>query len=232
MKKIIFAAVISCCVMLVSCEALSGIASQLQGLANLANCEYSLKNVNNLTIAGVNVKNITNGNISLADVAKLTTALVTKKVPLAMDVNVDVKNPTTTNAALTAMDWILQIDGADFANGVSTKAYDITAGKTTTIPLGVNTDIYSLFSSKGIESLKNFVSSFASDGTSSKVGLKIKPSINVGGTPISIPNYIKIEKGIGHTASNTGTGTSTSSSSSSNTGSSSHTGKVNEINKK
>ena len=61
MKKIIIAAVLSCCIMFVSCNALQGIASQLQGLANLANCEYALKNVSNLTVAGVNVKNITDG---------------------------------------------------------------------------------------------------------------------------------------------------------------------------
>lgn len=219
MKKIIIAAVLSCCIMFVSCNALQGIASQLQGLANLANCEYALKNVSNLTVAGVNVKNITDGKIGLADIAKLTAALVSKKVPLNMDVNIDVKNPTTSNAALTAMDWILEIDGTEFANGISNKAYDILAGKTTSIPLGVSTDIYSLFSSDGIESLKNFVSSFTSDGISSKVGLKIKPSLNVGGVSIPSPTYIKLEKGVGKkSGSSTSTSTSTNSNSGSNSG--------------
>lgn len=212
MKKIIFAALISGCMLLTSCDVLLGIANQLQGIANLANCEYSLKNINNISVAGVNVKNITNGNISLADVAKLSAALLTKNVPLSMDVNINVKNPTTNNASLTTLDWILELEGKEFCNGTSNKSYSINAGSTSAIPLSVSTDIYSLFSKNGIESLKNFVSSFASDGTSSKVGLKIKPSINVGGVDFPSPKFITLEKQVGGNSSTSTTTTNTNNS--------------------
>ena len=186
------------CLSLSACDLLQGLGDQVAGLANLANCEYSLKNVTGLTIGGVNVKKITNGNITAADVLNLTNALLSKKVPMAMNVNIDVKNPTDKNAAMTAMDWILDIDGSQFAQGNSTKNYTITKMKTTTVPLGVNTDLYSMFSKDGLGSLKNFVSSFKSDGTSSKVGLRIKPSLNVGGMQVPMPNYIKVEKKTGN----------------------------------
>ncbi|MBP5548439.1 MAG: hypothetical protein J6X58_06090 [Bacteroidales bacterium] len=191
------------CITLSACSLLQTTANQLAGLANLANCEYSLKNVSGLTIAGVNVKSITNGNISAADVLKLTSALVSKQVPMAMNVNIDVKNPTENNAMLSTMDWILDIDGKQFADGRNNNSYTITKNATTTVPLGVNTDLYSMFSKDGISSLKNFVSSFKNDGTSSKVGLRIKPSLNVGSYVVPMPNYIKVEK-------KTGTGTSNS----------------------
>ena len=93
-------AIVGVCTTLSACSVLSSLADQAVGLANLANCEYNLKNVSNLTVAGVNVKNLTNGNITAGDVLKLTTALVSKAVPMAMNVNIDIKNPTTTNAAL------------------------------------------------------------------------------------------------------------------------------------
>ena len=165
------------CVIFASCEILKSTADQISGLANLANCEYSLKNVSNLTIAGVNVKSLTNGKVSASDVINLSAALLNKKVPMSMDVNIDIKNPTEKNAALTA----------------------ITINKlaTTTVPLGVNTDLYSMFSKNGIESLKNFIGSFKNDGTSSKVGLRIKPSLNVGGVAVPMPNYINVEKKTG-----------------------------------
>lgn len=198
-KRIINIFVIAAaCLSLSACTMLQGLGSQLSGLANLANCEYSLKNVSNLNIAGVNVKDITNGNIGATDVLKLSTALLSKQVPMAMNVNIDVKNPTTQNAALTAMDWILDIDGSQFAQGNSAKNYTITKQQTTTVPLGVNTDLYSMFSKDGLNSLKNFVNSFKSDGTSSKVGLRIKPSLNVGGVQVPMPNYIKVEKKTGN----------------------------------
>lgn len=180
-----------------SCDVVNNLINQAASVANLYNCEYSLKDVNNLYIAGVSVQKIANGNISTADIVKLSTALVAKKVPISMDVNVNVKNPTTTNAALTALDWICEIDGTQFANGNTNQTYTITPNSTSAIPLTVNADIYSLFSQGGIESLKNFVSSFSNDGTSSKVALKIKPSLSVGGITIPAANYITIQKNVG-----------------------------------
>ncbi|MCR5192967.1 MAG: hypothetical protein K6D59_06655 [Bacteroidales bacterium] len=209
-KRIISAVIIAVVALAVSsCSIINSILQQADELANLANCEYSLKNVSNLNIAGVNVKNITNGNITATDVLKLSSALLSKQVPLSMDVNIDIKNPTEKNAALTAMDWILDIDGKQFADGNSPKNYTVTKKATTTVPLGVNTDLYSMFSKDGLNSLKNFVSSFKDDGTSSKVGLRIKPSLNVAGVQVPMPNYIKVEKKTGTNSSSTNTNTNT-----------------------
>ena len=197
MKKITFIMLLAGSILLSSCDVLTELASQFSSVANLANCEFNLKNVSNVTVAGVNVKNVTQGNLSAADVLKLVAAYQAKKVPLAMNVNVDVTNPTTTQAAMTALDWILAIDGTDMANGVNNKSYTIKPSATTTVPLGVNTDLGNLFSKKGVESLKNFASSFTSEGVSSKVGLRIRPQLSVGTTQVPFPNYITLEKKTG-----------------------------------
>ena len=197
-----------------SCDMLSSVANQVASVGNLANCDFSLKNVNNVSVADVNVKNLTQGKLSLADVAKLATAYQTKKVPLAMDLNVGVKNPTAQQAAMTAMNWILAIDGKDMANGVSNKSYTIKPNATTTVALPVQTDLGDLFSKQGLEALKTFASSFSSDGTSSKVGLRVKPSLNVGGTQVPFPNYIKLEKKTGNTTTTNNNSNSSNSSSS------------------
>lgn len=183
--------------MLSSCDIVNDLAGQVQSVANLKNCQFNMKNVSNVTVADVNVKNLSQGKLSATDVVKLVAAYQSKKVPLAMDVNVGVKNPTKQKAAMTALDWILAIDGADIANGVSKKSYTIKPSSTTTVALPVNTDLGQLFSSKGVEALKNFASSFTSDGTSSKVGLRVKPSLSVGSTQVPFPSYIKLEKKTG-----------------------------------
>ena len=198
MKKTALALVMAGSILLSSCDILSQLAGQVQSVANLANCEFNLKNVSNVSVAGVNVKNLTQGNLTATDIVKLVAAYQTKKVPLSMDVNVNVKNPTTTQAALTAMDWILAIDNSDVANGVSNKGFTVKPSTTTTVPLGVNTDLGDLFSKKGVESLKTFASSFTSEGVSSKVGLRIRPQLTVGTTQVPFPNYIKLEKKTGH----------------------------------
>jgi LEA14-like dessication related protein len=186
------------------------VASQFSSVANLANCEFALKNVSNVSVAGVNVKNLTNGNLSATDIVKLVAAYQSKQVPLNLNVNVDVKNPTQTQAAMTALDWILAIDGTDMANGVSSKNYTIKPSTTTTVPLPVSTDLGKLFSQKGLDALKNFASSFTSEGISSKVGLRVRPSLSVGTTQVPFPNYITLEKKTGTSSTTNSTTTPTS----------------------
>lgn len=197
MKKIALAILLTGSLVFASCDLLSQLTSQVSSIANLVNCEFNLKNVNNVSVAGVNVKNLTSGDISATDVLKLVAAYQSKQVPLSMDININVKNPTEHKASLTAMDWILAIDGTDVANGASNRTYTIKSKNTTTVPLGVSTDLGQLFSSKGVEALKNFASSFTNDGTSSKIGLRIRPSLSVGTSQVPFPNYIKLEKKTG-----------------------------------
>ncbi len=213
MKKITLVLALAGSILLSSCDVLTELASQFTSVANLANCDFSLKNVSNVTVAGVNVKNVTQGQLSATDVVKLVAAYQSKKVPLAMNVNVDVTNPTTTQAAMTALDWILAIDGTDMANGVNSNSYTIKPSATTTVPLGVNADLADLFSKKSVDALKTFASSFSNEGISSKVGLRVRPSLMVGTTQVPFPDYIKLEKKTGssatsgNTSGNTGVST-------------------------
>ncbi len=180
-------------ILLSSCDIINQLASDIAGVANLRNCKFALKNVNNVSVAGVNVKNLTSGNLSATDIVKLVAAYQSKKVPLSMNMNVGITNPTQQQASMTALDWILAIDGTDIANGANNRKYTIVPNATTTVPLGVNTDLGELFSKKGLDALKNFASSFSSNGTSSKVGIRVRPSMNVGSQQVSFPDYIKLE---------------------------------------
>lgn len=197
MKRIAFTLVVLGSMLFSSCDILNDMMNQANSVANLKNCQFSLKNVNNVNVAGVNVKNLSQGNLTAADVVKLVAAYQSKKVPLSMNVNMDVKNPTAQEAALSVLDWILAIDGKDMASGTNKQRYTIKPSTTSTVPLGVNTDLGDMFSQKGLEALKTFASSFTNEGISSKVGLRIKPSLVAGGTTIPYPGYIKLEKKTG-----------------------------------
>ena len=204
MKKSLVAVIVAGSLLCGSCTFLDNLANNLSSIANLVNCEYSLKDVSNVSVAGVNVKNVTSGNISATDVVKLVSAITAKSVPLALNVNINVKNPTTQNALLTMMDWALDVAQTEFATGVTNQNYNIVANNTTTVPLGVNTDLYRLFSSDGLESLKAFAGSFTSQGTSSQLGLRIRPSVSVAGQTIKSPSYIQIMKSTTSSSSNSG----------------------------
>lgn len=192
MKKIVIVCAALCCMLFSSCTMLDNLVNGLSSMANLVNCEYSLKNVSNVSVAGVNVKNVVNGNITATDVVLLAAAITNKQVPLSLDVNIDVKNPTQNAAMLNTMDWALDIAKTQFATGATTQSYNIRPNTTSTVPLGVNTDLYRIFSKDGINSLKTFAGSFNSEGKSSEVGLKIRPSLTVANQTIKSPNFISI----------------------------------------
>lgn len=208
MKKSLIIVAVACSLSLSSCTFLDNLANNLSSIANLANCEYSLQNVSNVSVAGVNVRNITSGQISATDVVMLASAITSKRVPLALNVNIGVKNPTDRNALLTTMDWALDVATQEFATGTTNQNYTINAKKTTTVPLGVSTDLYRLFSSSGIDALKTFASSFTKEGTSSQLGLRVRPSVSVAGQTIKSPSYIQIMKPATTTGTNTSTNTS------------------------
>lgn len=197
-KTIIAVAICSCALLFASCSFLQGLLGQAQAIANLANCTYTLTNVNNVSVAGVNLKKITNGQVNAADVITLSAALLQKKLPLSMDVNVNVKNPTNYDARLSTMDWALDIENTQFATGMVNQNRTIAAKKNATVPLAVGTDLYSLFSKNGIESVKKFAGSFKNDGTSSKVALRIRPHVNVAGMDMPT-SYITLSKNVGVT---------------------------------
>lgn len=199
MKKTIFAVTLcSFLLMCASCSLLQNFLGQAQAIANLANCEYTLTNVNNVSVAGVNLKKITNGQVGATDVIKLTAALVNKSLPLSMDVNVKVKNPTDYDARLANMDWALDIEKQQIATGLVNQNRNIGAKSTTTVPLAVGTDVYSLFSKNGIESVKKFAGSFKNDGTSSKVALRIRPHVTIANMDMPT-SYITLSKNVGVT---------------------------------
>ena len=216
MKKSLIIVAVASSLALTSCTFLDNLANNLSSIANLANCEYSLQNVSNVSVAGVNVRNIASGQISATDVVMLASAITSKKVPLALNVNIGVKTPTDRNALLTTMDWALDIAAKEFATGSTNQNYNINAKKTTTVPLGVSTDLYQLFSSTGVEALKTFASSFSKDGTSSQLGLRVRPAISVAGQTIKSPSYIQI---MSPSTSSTTSSTSTSTPSTTGKGS-------------
>ena len=190
-KSVILCAALSC-MLFSSCTLLDNLFNSLSSLANLMNCEYSLKNVSNVSVAGVNVKNVVNGNITATDVVLLTASIMNKQVPLSLDVNINVKNPTQNAAMLTTMDWALDISKTQFATGATNQSYNIKPKTTSTVPLGVSTDLYRIFSKEGLNSLKTFASSFNSEGKSSELGLKIRPSLTVANQVIKTPDYISL----------------------------------------
>ena len=173
--------------LLASCGALQ----QLSQLTNIKNCTFALDKVESVQVAGVNVMNLS--SFSATDLINLAACVKAKKVPVTLGVRVGVSNPGASTATVTRMDWLCTVDNKQMATGVVSDRYSVPAGGSVSIPLKVNMDAYDLFSSSGVDAIKAFINSFSKeDHTSSRVAVKVKPTVDLGSTTVTMPNYITL----------------------------------------
>lgn len=170
---------------------------QLQELQSLAKCDFKLRSVDNITLAGVNIQQKQDmSQVNAMDVVKLTSAYVSKNLPLSLNLNVDARNPNPTKAAMTALDWILEIDDIEMTRGILNKRYDINPnGGITTIPMSMSFDLFKVLSGRSKDAILNFGFNLAGAGTNTptRITLKARPTIMVGSIPIQYPGYIAIK---------------------------------------
>lgn len=192
MKKSLFILTFLSAFVLNSCD----ILDQISQVAMLSKCQFRLSTLTNTKLAGVNVQNIDSFNdLSFVDVTKVTAAYATGNLPLSFTLNVEAKNPNTSAAGMSKLDWILLIDDLEVLTGVTEQRITIPAnGGTAILPLNLSFDLLKVIESRNVESLANFGMNLAGAGNRpTRVTLKAKPTIYVGSNPITYPNYITIE---------------------------------------
>ncbi|MEI6348109.1 MAG: hypothetical protein WCP69_09210 [Bacteroidota bacterium] len=189
-NKQIITLIIVVAIMMVSCK-------QLQELTNLAKCDFKLKSVDNIQLAGIDIQKVQNINqINALDVVKLTSGYMSKYLPLSFNLNVDARNPNPSKAALTALDWILEIDNIEMTRGVLNQRIEIAPnGGISTIPMNLNFDIFKVLSGKAKDAVLNFAFNLtgAGNNTPTRITLKARPTVMLGAIPIQYPGYISIK---------------------------------------
>jgi hypothetical protein len=174
-----------------SCDVLK----QAQQVANLTKCDFRLQSVNQLTLSGVNVQNIHKlSDLSLLDASKLTIAAASGHFPLEFTLNVEDRNPNTASAGMTKMAWILLIDDVEMTSGTLSQAVTIPANNgIAVIPMKMQVDLKQALSGKSADAILNFGLNLAGAGNKpSRFTLKLQPTINVSGFPITYPGYLSV----------------------------------------
>jgi len=187
MKKIF---VIITVVSLVSC----GVINRMKSFSK---CDFKLKSIENINLAGVKIKDLNSiDKLNFFELAKIAAAYSSKNLPLSLTVNIFATNPNTSPAAMTKMDWILNIDSTQVANGTLNKRIDVPAnGGSTTFPVEIKTDLMKFLNGQLLESLQNLGIglSGSNNKTNSRISFKVKPYITIAGVSIPYPNYYTID---------------------------------------
>jgi hypothetical protein len=121
-------------------------------------------------------------------------------MPLNLVVNLDVRNPNPTTAALNQVEWILQIEGKDVVDGILNERVAISPdGGITTLPIRISADLRKIMDRNSAEENLNMGLGLAgaNNQPSPKLTLRIKPSIMIGSASIRYPGYINVNTNFG-----------------------------------
>ncbi len=171
--------------------------SMINQLASLRNCEYKYKSVTDVRVAGIDVQNKkTLKDFTVLDAASLLAAVNRNEFLLNATVNIEITNPNAGTASLDGGEWIFFIDGKEMIRGnVSKKVQVNPSGGVAIMPMAMIVDLKKILGKENRETIAGFgLGLAAGEGQATRVSLWIKPIMNVGGFPLSYPNYIKLGK--------------------------------------
>ena len=175
-----------------------GIDKQARQVEALEKCTYEINSVDSIFIAGRDVTQmIEEKTLELRNVPELALALMRKNIPLKAKVNLTINNPTANPAAINQFEYIVLIKDQELANGFVNEKVNVEPGGTTTVPVRVNSNIYSFLSNgKTMDEILDFLRG-AENGTQEKKGvitIRIKPTIEVGNKLVKYPGYFTVNK--------------------------------------
>jgi len=175
-----------------------GLNKQARQIEALEKCTYEISSADSIYLAGRDVsKLIKSRSFNLSNIPELALALFRKNIPLKARVNLTITNPTANAAAINQFEYLVLIKNQEIANGFVNQKISVEPGGSVTVPVRVNSNIYSFISNgKTMEEILDFVRGGESGAAERKgvVTIKIKPTIEVGGKLVKYPGYITINK--------------------------------------
>ena len=167
-----------------SCNTIKGLFTSIDDFSNL---KFKLGKVENFKVSTIDISNISSTNsISATDVLILTKSILNKQLPAEFTLNLLANNPK--NNAKKQSKAIKET-----INGIINTPIQILTGATSEIPVQINLDLYKFFSDKGYDDLMNMALAIGgANGSSSRLKLKIKPTVQLAGVSFKYPNYITV----------------------------------------
>jgi len=162
---------------------------------NVMKCDFRMKTVTDTRLANIDVQHIRSfSDLNFFQVGNLTKAYLGGNVRLEFLLNIESKNPNTAEATMASFDWILLIDDIQMVSGTNEEEYRIPPnGGTQVIPLKISLNLLEVLNDETKDALLNFGFNLAdASNKPTRIGLKIKPTLNVSGVPITYPGYIDL----------------------------------------
>jgi hypothetical protein len=164
--------------------------------------QFKLGKVHNFKLAEVSLSDKLNLNdIGVMDMAKLVAAFSSGVLKTQFTLDLLARNPNdgtggtpNTSAVIKALEWKLYLDQKEVLQGNLNKGIEIPGvGQETVIPVEVAFDLLKFFHGENLNSLINLALVLGGkQGSSSRLELKIKPTVDTIFGPITYPDEITV----------------------------------------
>jgi hypothetical protein len=179
------------------------VVRQITGTYNMVNCKYEYRSLEGVAVAGIDLSQ----GLSLMDAPRILGLLAAgggQSLPVALTVNLDVRNPGATEALMNGMEWSLSIDGVHFTSGALARRLAVAPGGSGVLPLAMTFDVAGLLRGESRNAVVGVVRNLAGLGglgggasEPSRVTLSLRPSFDVGGRAVASPVAIPVNFSFG-----------------------------------
>ena len=178
-----------------------GVNKQISQAKALGDCRYAIASADSVFLAGVDVRQFRKiEDINPARYPRLATGLLTRNVPLDARINLDITNPTNKLAGINQLEYQILLAGQELFNGFLNQRIEVQpGGGKTRVPVRLNANAYQLFTDpKTRDAFTQLVQNFsgAANTQPSKLTIRIKPTLDLGGKQVNYPGYITINQDV------------------------------------
>lgn len=178
-----------------------GVNKQIAQAKTLGDCRYTIASADSVYLAGTDVRQFRRlEDINPARFPRLAAGLLTRNIPLDARINLDIINPTNRLAGINQLEYRIILAGQELFTGFLNQRIEVQpGGGRTTVPVRLNTNAYQLFTDpKTRDAFMQLVQNLsgAADAQPSKLTIRIKPTLDLGGKQVNYPGYITINQDV------------------------------------
>jgi len=169
--------------------------SALTELSAFKKCEFRLYSFQDPAICGIDVSKRTSwSDFSFMDGQVIAASLLRGALPFDITVNVEVRNPGASTAAVNSIEWLAYIDELEVAGGMLERRVEVPpSGGLAIVPLKIHADLIEYLEGDNPQTMMNFAMNLLGAGDQpSQIVMKIKPSVLIGGQSIPYPGFFTI----------------------------------------
>ena len=186
MRKVIFIPLLL--LLLNSCSVLSELTA-------LKSCEFRLYSFQDPSVCGIDMSDRQSpSDFTFLDGQRIAANLLRGTLPFEITVNIEVKNPGTSKAAVNSIEWIAYVDDLEVAAGVLDRRIEVPpSGGLAIVPVKLQADLIDYMEGDNPKTMMNFALNLV--GTSdqaSRLSMKIKPSLLIGNQTVQYPGFFTV----------------------------------------